>query len=48
MRLPPSSFFILAYVASRGAEEFTEPKIVSIRDFDRNKVRELARRLKAA
>jgi len=46
VRLPPSSFFILAYVASEGAEEFAEPKIVSIGDFDYDKVRELAKRLK--
>jgi len=46
MRLPPSSFFILAYAASRDAKEFAEPKVISIRDFDRDKVRELARQLK--
>jgi len=46
IRLPPSSFFILAYVTSRGVEEFAEPKIVSISDFDYDKVRELAERLK--
>jgi len=46
VRLPPSSFFILAYTASRGVEEFAEPKIVSISDFDYDKVRELAKRLK--
>jgi len=46
VRLPPSSFLILAYAASKGTEELAEPKVVSIRDFNRDEVRELARRLK--
>jgi len=46
VRLPPSSFFILAYATSRSVEELAEPKVVSVRDFNCGKVRELARRLK--
>jgi len=46
VRLPPSVFLILAY-ASKDVEEFAEPKIVNIRDFNFDSARELARRLKA-
>jgi len=50
-RIPPRVFFILTYIASSVmewlGEKFVEPKIVSIKDFDRTAVRSLAARLKS-
>jgi len=48
VKIPPRVFFILSYISSSLDPEYLEePKIVSIRDFNREKVRALAARLKS-
>jgi len=48
VKIPPRVFFILSYASSSFDPEYLkEPKIVSIKDFDRERVRALATRLKS-
>jgi len=47
VKISPGAFLILAYVASvDDLNVFAEPKLISIRDFDRRRVRALATRLR--
>jgi len=45
-QIPPTMFFILIYVAANFTS-FLEPRVLSIKDFDKEKVRTLARELGA-
>jgi len=46
VQITPAMFFILIYAASNPSN-FSEPKILSIKNFDKEKVRALAKALKA-
>jgi len=47
VRIPPRVFFILTRISSSYLDYFREPKVVSIKDFDKGSVRSLAATLKS-
>jgi len=47
VRIPPSAFLILTRISSSWLDYFREPKVVSIKDFDKGSVRSLAATLKS-
>jgi len=48
VKIPPRVFFILTYISSSFDPEYLEePKIISVKDFDKERVRALAAKLKS-